>query len=70
MKMYIIPIYKGRPNPALSQHLKKLVLRPPQDLGGGSRLSGFGVALGSHWGGFKVALGWLYGGYPLAINTL
>ena len=28
MKMYILPIYKRRPNPALSRLLKKSVLRP------------------------------------------
>jgi hypothetical protein len=28
MKMYILPIYKRRPNPALSRLLKKFVLRP------------------------------------------
>ena len=30
MKMYIFPIYKRRPNPALSRLLKKSVLRPPR----------------------------------------
>ena len=28
MKMYIFPIYKRRPNPALSRRLKKSALRP------------------------------------------
>ena len=30
MKMYIFPIYKRRPNPALSRLLKKSVLRPSE----------------------------------------